>query len=586
MPLRARRHAAHPFHPRRLAVLAALLGAAQGAAQGTDAIQVNQLGFLPGARKLAVVAVADGAAAARFAVRDAAGRTVLAGPLGAATTWAPSGQPVRVADFSALRTPGTYRIAVDGVGESTPFPVSADAYRALDAAAVRAYTMNRAGIALDRRVAGPYARAAGHPDDRVLVHASAASAARPARTVIASPKGWYDAGDYNKYVVNSGISTWTLLAAYAHFPAWFDALALDLPEDAGGGPRLPGLVHEVLWNLDWMATMQDPQDGGVYHKLTNQGFDGMVMPDRATAPRYVVQKTTAAALDFAATLAAASRVLARFDTAAPGRSARWLAAAERAWQWALAHPDVVYRQPDDIRTGTYGDDRLDDEFAWAAAELLAATGKAAYRDPAPAAGAARSTQPDWGDVRMLGWIALAGQERRLPDDARTARRDLLAAADTLLARWQASPYRLAMADRDFVWGSNAVALNQALVLVQAYRFTQRRDYLDAAQSALDYTLGRNPLGTSYVTGFGARAPRHPHHRPSVADGIAAPVPGWLVGGPNPGRQDAADCKAGYRSALPALAWLDDDCSYASNEVAINWNAPLVYVAAALQVLQR
>ncbi len=591
MTLHARRHGAPRFplfplsHPRRLAGLAALLGAAHaGAAAPADGgvIQLNQLGFLPNAHKLAAV---PAGAAGRFRVLDAAGRTVFSGPLGAPATWSPSGEPVRLADFSALRTPGTYRIAVDGAGASAPFPVSADAYRALDAAAIRAYTMNRAGIALDGRVAGIHARAAGHPDDKVLVHASAASAARPAGTVIASPKGWYDAGDYNKYIVNAGISTWTLLAAYEHFPAWFDALALDLPEDAGGA-GLPGLVAEALWNLDWMATMQDPHDGGVYHKLTNLAFDGMVMPDRATAPRYVVQKTTAAALDFAATMAAASRVLARFDAQSPGRSARWLAAAEGAWRWALRHPDVLYRQPDDVKTGTYGDDKLDDEFAWAAAELLAATGKAEYRDPAPAAGVARSTQPDWGDVRMLGWIALAGQQERLPADAGAARKKLLAAADTLLARWQASPYRLAMADKDFVWGSNAVVLNQALVLVQAYRFTQRRGYLDAAQSALDYTLGRNPLGTSYVTGFGARSPRHPHHRPSVADGIADPVPGWLVGGPNPGRQDAADCKATYHAALPALAWLDDDCSYASNEVAINWNAPLVYVAAALQALQR
>jgi endoglucanase len=130
-------------------------------------------------------------------------------------------------------------------------------------------------------------------------------------------------------------------------------------------------------------------------------------------------------------------------------------------------------------------------------------------------------------------------------------------------------------------------LNQAMMLVQAYRLTKKADYLDAAQSALDYTLGRNPLGISYVTGFGTRSTMHPHHRPSEADGIAAPVPGWLAGGPNPGQQDARDCKgASYASKLPALSYLDHGCSYASNEIAINWNAPLVYVAAALQSLER
>ncbi|MFK3737389.1 glycoside hydrolase family 9 protein [Massilia sp. TN1-12] len=565
--------------PRLLAACALLLAATQ-AVQAADIIQVNQLGFLPGARKLALV---PATAADRFQVKDAGGKVVFEGPLGKAATWNASGQAVRVADLSALRAGGTYRIAVAGLQESTPFPIAPDAYRLLDAGAIRAYTHNRAGIALDARVAGAWARPAGHPDDQVRVHASAASVTRPAGTVIASPKGWYDAGDYNKYVVNSGISTYTLLAAYEHFPAWFDGLAVNLPESGNG---LPDLVNETLWNLDWMATMQDPEDGGVYHKLTNLSFDGMVMPDKATAPRYVVQKTTAAALDFAATLAAASRVLARFDAQAPGRSQRWLAQAESAWRWALAHPAVRYRQPADVRTGEYGDDKLDDEFAWAAAELLAATGKAAYRNPAQASGDARKTEPDWGDVRALGWITLAGQQGRLPDEAAAARSRIVAAADTLLARWQASPYRLAMADKDFTWGSNAVVLNQGMMLVQAYRITGKRDYLDAAQSALDYTLGRNPLGVSYVTGFGTRSAMHPHHRPSVADGVAAPVPGWLVGGPNPGQQDAKDCKAAYGAKQPALSWLDDACSYASNEVAINWNAPLVYVAAALQVLER
>ena len=94
------------------------------------------------------------------------------------------------------------------------------------------------------------------------------------------------------------------------------------------------------------------------------------------------------------------------------------------------------------------------------------------------------------------------------------------------------------------------------------------------------------MAMSMVTGIGTRSPMHPHHRPSLADGIVAPVPGFIVGGPNPGQQDASGCPVPYASKLPALSYLDHDCSFASNEVAINWNAPLVYVSAALQVLGR
>jgi endoglucanase len=574
-------YSSRPRLPTALACAALL---ATGAAHAAAGIEVNQVGFLPAAQKLALV---PAGAHDRFKVVDAAsGKSVFEGTLGPAATWDASGASVRIADFSGLRTAGSYRVTVTGQPDSPVFAIGPEPYRALDAGAIRAYTLNRAGIALDARVAGPYARALGHPDDKVLVHESAASPKRPAGTVLKSPKGWYDAGDYNKYIVNSGISTYTLLAAYEHFPAWFDKLALNLPESGNG---MPDLLNEVLWNLDWMATMQDPDDGGVYHKLTNKSFDGMVMPDRATNPRYVVQKTTAAALDFAAVMAAASRVLAPFDAKAPGRSQRYLAAAESAWRWAAAHPAILYRQPPDILTGTYDDDKVDDEFSWAASELYIATGKDEYRARAVAAAPGVQTEPGWGAVRPLGWISLAQQRARLkkPEDADNARKQILAAADTLVARWQASPARVAMAKSDFVWGSNAVALNQAMMLVQAYRLTKKADYLNAAQSALDYTLGRNPLGLSYVTGFGTRPAMHPHHRPSIADGVEAPVPGWLVGGPNPGQQDAKDCRGvSYASKQPALSYLDEACSYASNEVAINWNAPLVYVAAALQSLER
>ena len=555
-----------------------------GAAAPGPAIAVDQLGYLPDGAKWAAVRPAAGVAAPlTFAVRDEAGGAVVyRGALTSPRDWSPAGQAWQLADFTGLRMPGRYRLQVDGQPDSPAFAVERQAYAALNAAAIKAYYFNRAGIELGPEYAGPYARAAGHPDDRVLVHASAAGPGRPEGSVIASPKGWYDAGDYNKYIVNSAISVYTLLAAYEQFPGFFRHQAVHIPESGNG---MPDLVDEVLWNVDWMLTMQDPADGGVYHKLTNRKFDGSVMPAGATTPRYVVQKTTAAALDFAASMAMASRVMRAFETERPGLSERLLKAARRAWSWADAHPHEVYRQPPDIVTGEYGDSQLDDEFAWAAAELYISTRDDHYYALVQRDGAALDV-PAWGQVRTLGWISLAQHRNELTTAADPAliERRLQQLADPLVARWAASPFRLAMQDRDFTWGSNSVALNQAFVMLQAYRLSGRRPLLDAAQSALDYVLGRNPVGQSYVTGVGTTSPRHPHHRPSQADGVAAPVPGFMVAGSNPGQQDRRHCPVPYPSSAPALSYLDVDCAYASNEVAINWNAPLVYVSAALQVL--
>src|SRR5690554_7243834 len=95
-------------------------------------------------------------------------------------------------------------------------------------------------------------------------------------------------------------------------------------------------------------------------------------------------------------------------------------------------------------------------------------------------------------------------------------------------------------DSDFGWGSNAVAANQGIALLQAYLLIGEEKYLKHALGNLDYILGRNATGYSYVTGFGHKTPQDPHHRPSGAEPDKAPVPGFIVGGPNPGQQDGCD----------------------------------------------
>ncbi len=546
----------------------------------TGLIKINQLGFLPESAKLAVV---PDVAASTFKLLKAGTDTeVFSGALSAAAAWDASGENVKLADFSSVKTPGDYQLRVDSVADSHVFSIAPDVYSALNAASIKAFYFNRSGIELLPEFAGKFARPLGHPDTQVLIHPSAASDARPAGAIVSSPKGWYDAGDYNKYIVNSGISTYTLLAAYEHFPEIFNSQNLVIPES---GNALPDLLDEALWNLEWMLTMQDPNDGGVYHKLTNKNFDGTVMPDQATSERYLVQKTTAAALDFAAVMATASRVFAPYETQLPGLSAKMLAAAESAWTWANTNPAVIYQQPADVFTGQYGDKTLGDEFAWAAAELYISTQKDGYYTALKPTKVFNSV-PSWGDVHGLAWVSLAHHRNKLSpvaDQALIANR-INTLADKLISAWLASPYKVSMEKNDFVWGSNSAALNQAMMLLQAYRLNGKRDYLDASQSLLDYVLGRNATDTSFVTGFGEKSTLHPHHRPSEADGIPEPIPGFIAGGPQPGQQDKSDCQAVYPSSVAAKSYLDNYCSYASNEIAINWNAPLVYVSAALQAL--
>jgi endoglucanase len=166
-------------------------------------------------------------------------------------------------------------------------------------------------------------------------------------------------------------------------------------------------------------------------------------------------------------------------------------------------------------------------------------------------------------------------------DFNTFQASYIALADSIVAQYETSAYGVAMQEEDFVWGSNAVALNKSMVLLFAYELSDNMAYKNAAVGLVDYVLGRNPTDYSFMTGFGSKTPMDIHHRPSFADTVSEPVPGFVAGGPQPGQQD--NCN--YPSPLPALSYLDDWCSYSTNEVTINWNAPMVYSLAALHTGQ-
>ena len=119
------------------------------------------------------------------------------------------------------------------------------------------------------------------------------------------------------------------------------------------------------------------------------------------------------------------------------------------------------------------------------------------------------------------------------------------------------------------------------MLLYAHQLTKDKKYLQAAAQNLEYVLGRNATGYCYVTGFGSKRVMHPHHRVSEADGVVDPVPGLLAGGPNPGQQDLASGLK-YPSKQPDESFIDDMNSYASNEIAINWNATLVALLGGLE----
>ncbi len=163
--------------------------------------------------------------------------------------------------------------------------------------------------------------------------------------------GWHDAGDYGRYVVNSGITTGTLLWAYELHGPRLEDLRLDIPESAND---VPDLLDEVRWNLEWMLTMQDA-DGGVWHKQTSERFCGFVMPEKDDAPALghrhrprAVQELLRHRRLHRGDGHRRARVPARSTLPSPGSAC---APRARGWAWLEKHPDVVFRNPQGVVTG-------------------------------------------------------------------------------------------------------------------------------------------------------------------------------------------------------------------------------------------
>jgi endoglucanase len=557
-------------------ILALVTSVCAFAANPTLDIKVDQAGYPAGAPKVAVV-VAGSPASAFIVRRSKDGSAAFRGKLSKPAADADSGDRVQAADFTRLDAGGRYYLEVPGVGRSWDFDIGPHVYARVYYLAMRSFYGQRCGTAVDLGPEFPgYKHAACH-----LTGAYHPSSGKTGPR--ASYRGWHDAGDYGRYVVNSGITTGTLLWTWEMFGPRIRDVRLNIPESGNG---TPDILNEIRWNLDWMLSMQD-DDGGVWPKQTLEAFGGFVMPEKEQGPSYVIgsgkapYKNSCATADLAAAAAIAARTFRPFDAA---YAATNLAAARKAWTWLEKYPNVTFEQnPPGIRTGTYGDKDCGDELLWASAELWRTTREDRYQryflthygeylgTLAPG-----HRPPEWSSVGPLGlWTYVLGGGKDAQAVAAIRRRSVVA-ADDIAARAARNGYRIALLPTDYVWGSNGMAANYAMQLVVANVLAPHPRYVRGALDTLHYLLGRNTFSLSWVTQVGENPCRHIHHRPSGAMGDAEPWPGLLAGGPDADREDAV-MKA-LPAGLPRAKFYKDTlASYSSNEIAINWNAPLVFV---------
>ncbi|MCQ2468692.1 MAG: glycoside hydrolase family 9 protein [Ruminococcus sp.] len=659
-------------------------------------ISVNQVGYYPNLQKIAVLgdnagdivygaqSISLSKSSYDFDVCDASsGASVYSGTSGSTFKDPDSGDTVCKLDFTEFNKPGRYYIKV-GDWRSMEFNIGDNIYtddsHNMLTNAINYFYQNRSGLDIEAKYitsgdTGTLAHKGGHKTDKAAVqkiwkneYASKDEATSTyASSTITANKGWYDAGDHGKYVVNGGIAVWTLQNMYER------SLIVDggdkFADNSGTvvvpetGNKIPDVIDECLYEMDFMTQMvvdsSEPTwgkyAGMVYHKLHDHKWTGLATkPDGYEeewgTTRIVKPPTFAATLNYAACAAQTARLLEPYDST---KAKFFLEEAKTSYQ---AYKDNYYEADHSKKThpdlkcdceaeeinekslyapmwqakggGPYGDNEVKDDGYWAACEIFV-TAKAlgdsdadkffeelsAYKDAFKVTTRITGgenkdgsfTTFNWGNTASAGSMTLLMHQDLLSEDqAKTLQDSVVEAADNYIAeetkQGYGIPYKYdgqgyndpnnlnpSIIINGYEWGSNSMVINNAIVMAYAYDITGDVKYMNGVTTAMDYLLGTNPLSFSFVTGYGTYHEQKPHHRywsneldktlPMAPDGV-------LSGGPNAGLQDpyvrALGFVSGDASNPSQRCFVDSIEAWSTNEVTINWNAPLAWIVSFLQ----
>ena len=521
-------------------------------AESSADIRINSLGYPLKAVKKAVVT----ASAESFKIINSKnGKVVLEAELSDQVTQEDVDQTVKFADFSDLEKKGQYYIQLNGSVRSIDFEIGRDVYCPAYKLSMRAFYLWRCGMAVKTEHDGNiFSTESCHLEDGWLDYVGAEGDRRD------GTGGWHDAGDYGKYTVNAGVTLGVLFYAWDHFGHKLKKISLDIPPTA---PGMPDFLQELKWETDFILKMQYKDGSGrVSHKLTRKDFSGFIMPQEDNDKRYFTEWSSAATADFVAIMAMAARYFEPYDKQ---YAKRCLTAAEVSYNYLCQTSQKGFVQGD-FSTGGYQTGDSDDRL-WAAAEMWETTGNFEYlKDVESRIEGLRTLVAedwDWGSVSNMGVFtyALSGRGGKNPGIESKIRDAVLEVADKLVDTASKDIYSRALG-ASYYWGCNGTVARQAVNLYLAELLSGGTEYSKTIQGIVDHLLGCNYYGRSYVTGLGINPPMNPHDRRSGSDGIDAPWPGYLVGGGH-----------------TATDWVDDEDDYSRNEIAINWQAALVYLLA-------
>lgn len=535
-------------------------------------IYVNQIGYTPLQIKQGFAPAAKFPNASSFSIINSEGKTVFQKDLITSKADNLYKSDVLVADFSEFTAEGKYKLQIEsatGLEKSYEFQIRTKIFNNLFYSTLNYFTLSRCGQDINQDPAY-WNHKACHTGIAEIYGTN------ESKQVLG---GWHDAGDYGRYIVAGSKTVMDLLLAYDSLPENYSDF---------------NILDEVRFELEWMLQMQR-EDGAVYHKISCYHFCAFIMPEQENDKLVLAPISTAATADFAGCLAYAAKYFSSTDA---DFSNRLIEAAKKAQEYLDCHEDELYRNPEGITTGGYGDWNVKDERYFALCSLFAATGNTDYLTKAIEIREKALSLPDTPDepwkrnwIESFGWGSVAGygteillkNTDKFPETNKSYVEKLKTAV--IEAANGASKYsnesNFGVALKNTFWGCNGLLCDFAHMMLLAYDLTGDKKYWTASEKQVNYLLGCNPLDICYVTGSGTNYTKHPHHRPSGATGKL--MPGMLAGGPCAGLHDQA-AKSMLQGKDPLLCYIDVQASYSTNEIAIYWNSPFVYLLAKLNLI--
>lgn len=536
-------------------------------------IYVNQVGFLPGGKKKAVLNFNSEA----FKVCDKSGVEIYSGKANHFGTDEISGEDTYVADFSSVTKAGKYYIEADGE-KSVFFEIGEKAYDKLMKDMLKCYYYLRCGDALSKEYAGVYYHKPCHMS-KAKIYGETGE--------VDVTGGWHDAGDYGRYSTAGAVAVAHLLYGVRFFP---DLLKeqFNIPKEG----NLPDFLSEVKVELDFLMKMQR-EDGGVFHKVTTWMHAPFVMPEEDKEDLFVFAVSSIATADIAAVCALAYSIYRDYDRE---YADKLMKASLKSYEWLENNPNsLLFYNPQGSNTGQYDEAEDISNRYWAAASLYEVTGEEKYYKDvlfhkerllefdkeAVKKGYIGNvfTCMGWAEVAGLGSMSLILKNEK-NDITEFVKNAFISEANRLIEVTKKNGFALCMKAKDFIWGSNMELGKYLMILSVANRLTGNNEYLEAVADGFDYLLGCNSMDVSYVTGNGEKAYKNPHLRPTAVDDIEEPWPGLVSGGPNVGLQDER-ARTLPKDLPPMRCYLDHVDCYSLNEITIYWNSPFIFALAAL-----